>query len=123
MIQQGGSKVLTLLAQLLVLVLAEQRKNYQFFPTSLVTQLTLNSCSKKLKRRNSHDSSKAVRIGSLEESATRLGLAKARYALIRERECRKESSWRDWTHSSQPQRTSCGMGSTAPRSKRILMIS
>lgn len=83
MIQQGGSKVLTLLAQLLVLVLGE---NYYFHPTSLVTLLTLNSCSKKLKRRSSHDSSKAVRMGSLEESATRLGLAKARYALIRERE-------------------------------------
>lgn len=63
---------------------------------------TLNSCSKKLRRRNSQDSSKAVSIGSFEESAIKLGLAKARYALIRERECRSESSKRDITHSSQP---------------------
>lgn len=63
---------------------------------------TLNSCSKKLRRRNSQESSKAVSIGSFEESAIKLGLAKARYALIRERECRSESSKREITHSSQP---------------------
>lgn len=38
----------------------------------------LNSCSRKLSRRNSHDNSKAVSIGSLDDSAIRLGLAKAR---------------------------------------------
>lgn len=63
---------------------------------------TLNSCSKKLRRRNSQESSNAVSIGSFEESAIKLGLAKARYALIRERECRSESSKREITHSSQP---------------------
>lgn len=69
----------------------------------LSISLTLNSCSKKLKRRNSQESSKAVNIGSFDESAIRLGLAKARYALIRDRECRSESSKREITHSSQPQ--------------------
>lgn len=39
--------------------------------------LTLNSCSKKLKRLNSHDNSKAVKIGSLEDKAIKLGLASA----------------------------------------------
>lgn len=39
--------------------------------------LTLNSCSRKLKRLNSHDNSKAVRIGSLEDKAIKLGLASA----------------------------------------------
>jgi hypothetical protein len=38
---------------------------------------TLNSCSKKLSRRNSHDNSKAVKIGSLEDKAIKLGLARA----------------------------------------------
>jgi len=41
-------------------------------------QVTLNSCSRKLKRLNSHDSSKAVKIGSLEDKAIKLGLARAR---------------------------------------------
>lgn len=63
---------------------------------------TLNSCSKKLKRRNSQDNSKAVNIGSFDDSAIKLGLANARYAFIRDRECRKESSRRDITHSSHP---------------------
>lgn len=40
--------------------------------------LTLNSCSKKLRRRSSHDSSNAVRMGSLDERAIKLGLASAR---------------------------------------------
>lgn len=39
---------------------------------------TLNSCSIKLSRLNSHDNSNAVRIGSFEDNATKLGLAKAR---------------------------------------------
>ena len=64
--------------------------------------ITLNSCSKKLKRRNSHESSKAVNIGSFDDSDIKLGLAKARYAFIRERECRSESSSREITQSSQP---------------------
>lgn len=64
--------------------------------------LTLNSCSRKLNRRSSHDSSNAVKIGSFDDKAIKLGLANARYALMRERECRNESSERDWTHSSQP---------------------
>lgn len=51
------------------------------------------------------------------------GEASARYALMRERECRSESSRRERTHSSQPQRTSCGTGSAAPRSSSSLMIS
>jgi len=62
----------------------------------------LNSCSIKLSRRSSHDSSKAVRMGSLEERAISDGEARARYALIRDLECRKESSCRDVTHSLQP---------------------
>lgn len=64
--------------------------------------LTLNSCSKKLNLRNSHDSSNAVKIGSFDERAIRLGLANALYAFILDRECRSESSNRDITHSSQP---------------------
>lgn len=64
--------------------------------------LTLNSCSRKLRRRNSHDNSKAVNIGSFDDNDIKLGLAKARYALMRDRECRNESSNRDITHSSQP---------------------
>lgn len=67
-----------------------------------MTEFTLNSCSKKLKRRNSQDSSNAVKIGSFELSDIKLGLAKARYAFIRERECRSESSKREITQSSQP---------------------
>lgn len=90
-------------------------------------------------------------MGSLDESATRDGLASARYALMRDREWRSESSIREVTQSSQPHlekreneraslddtvrgfclivqtflsyRTSCGMGSVAPRSSRILIIS
>lgn len=64
--------------------------------------LTLNSCSRKLSRLNSHDSSNAVNIGSFDDSEIRLGLANARYAFIRERECLSESSRREMTHSSQP---------------------
>lgn len=64
--------------------------------------ITLNSCSKKLKRRSSHESSKAVNIGSFDDNDIKLGLAKARYAFIRERECRSESSSREITQSSQP---------------------
>lgn len=52
--------------------------------------------------RNSQESSKAVRIGSFEESAMREGEARARYAFILLRECRSESSIREVTHSSQP---------------------
>jgi len=63
----------------------------------------LNSCSAKNRRLSSQDSSKAVRIGSLEESAISEGLARALYALIRDRECRNESSCRELTQSSQPQ--------------------
>jgi hypothetical protein len=40
-------------------------------------KFTLNSCSKKLRRLNSHDNSKAVKIGSLEDKAIKLGLARA----------------------------------------------
>lgn len=32
-------------------------------------KFTLNSCSNKLRRRNSHDNSKAVKIGSFEDNA------------------------------------------------------
>jgi hypothetical protein len=42
-------------------------------------------------------------MGSLEERAMRDGLARARYELMRERECRSESSCLDVTQSSQPQ--------------------
>lgn len=59
----------------------------------------LNSCSIKLSLRSSQLSSKAVRMGSLEESAIREGLARALYALILLRECRSESSSLDVTHS------------------------
>lgn len=45
--------------------------------SSAVNFLTLNSCSKKLRRLNSHDNSKAVKIGSLEDKAIKLGLARA----------------------------------------------
>lgn len=39
---------------------------------------TLNSCSRKLKRLNSQDNSKAVKMGSFDDKAIKLGLAKAR---------------------------------------------
>lgn len=64
--------------------------------------LTLNSCSRKLNRLSSHDNSNAVKMGSFEDNAIKLGLANARYALILDRECRNESSNRDITHSSHP---------------------
>lgn len=43
----------------------------------MAINFTLNSCSKKLRRLNSHDNSKAVKIGSLEDKAIKLGLARA----------------------------------------------
>lgn len=52
--------------------------------------------------RSSQDSSKAVRIGSLDDNAMSEGEASALYALMRDLECRRESSMRDVTHSSQP---------------------
>lgn len=39
---------------------------------------TLNSCSRKLSRRSSHESSNAVKIGSFDDRAIKLGLANAR---------------------------------------------
>lgn len=123
-IQQCGRKILTLSPQLLIFILREiqiftyyflcfQLKNIVvlilFFLSSYIDNdalpsfaLTLNSCSRKLSRRNSQDSSNAVNIGSFDESEIRLGLANARYAFIRERECLSESSKRAMTHSSQP---------------------
>ena len=47
-------------------------------------------------------SSKAVRMGSLLERAISEGEASARYALIRDLECRRLSSFREMVHSSQP---------------------
>lgn len=73
-----------------------------FVTPSMNVEHTLNSCSRKLKRRNSHDNSNAVNIGSLDDNDIKLGLAKALYAFIRDRECLNESSKRDITHSSQP---------------------
>lgn len=61
----------------------------------------MNSCSRNDSLRNSHDNSNAVNIGSLEDSAINDGEASARYALIRLRECLKESSSLEVTHSSQ----------------------
>lgn len=52
--------------------------------------------------RSSQDNSNAVSIGSFDERAIRDGEARARYALMRERECLKESSILEVTHSSQP---------------------
>lgn len=60
----------------------------------------LNSCSRNERRRSSHESSNAVRIGSLEERAIKDGEAKALYAFIRLLECLRESSLLDVTHSS-----------------------
>lgn len=64
--------------------------------------LTLNSCSRKLRRLSSQESSNAVNIGSLDDNEIKLGLANALYAFIRDRECLNESSSREITHSSQP---------------------
>lgn len=61
-----------------------------------------NSCSIRLRRRNSHESSKAVKRGSLEDKAIRDGDVKALYAFIRDCECRRESCSLEITHSSQP---------------------
>ncbi len=75
-------------------------------PFSLSLRLTwyslLNSCSAKESLLSSQLSSKAVRMGSLEERAMSEGEARARYALIREREWRRLSSDREVMHSSQP---------------------
>lgn len=60
----------------------------------------LNSCSRNERRRSSHESSNAVRIGSFEERAIKDGEAKALYAFIRLLECLSESSLLDVTHSS-----------------------
>ena len=62
----------------------------------------LNSCSANDSRLSSQLSSNAVRIGSLLERAIRDGLANARYELMRDRECLKLSSCREYIHSSQP---------------------
>ncbi|CAH2010023.1 unnamed protein product [Acanthoscelides obtectus] len=48
------------------------------------------------------ESSNAVRMGSLDESAINEGEANARYAFILLLECRRESSCLEVTHSSQP---------------------
>lgn len=77
----------------------------------------------RLRRRSSHDSSNAVSTGSRELSAISELLDSALYALMRDCEWRSESVMLELMHSSQPQRTSCGIGSVAPRSSRILMIS
>lgn len=47
----------------------------------------------------------------------------ARYALMRDCEWRNESLVLEYTQSSQPQRTSCGIGSVAPRSSSNFRIS
>lgn len=52
--------------------------------------------------RNSQESSNAVKMGSLDDRAISDGEARARYAFIRDLECRSESSILDVTHSSQP---------------------
>lgn len=62
----------------------------------------LNSVSIRLSLPSSQDSSKAVSRGSAEDRAIRDGELKARYALMRACECRRESSEDDLTHSSQP---------------------
>lgn len=53
-------------------------------------------------RESSLLSSKAVKMGSLLDRAMRDGDARARYALILERECLRESALLDAIHSSQP---------------------
>ena len=85
--------------------------------------LTMNSFSSRLSRLSSTLSSNAVRIGSRLDSAISDGLASARYALMREREYWRLSSAARRTHSSQPQRASCGRGTASPRSSRTLTIS
>lgn len=61
-----------------------------------------NSCSIRLNRRSSQESSKAVRRGSLEDKAIKDGEVRARYAFIRAWECLRESCSLDVTHSSHP---------------------
>lgn len=70
--------------------------------TELTMYSVLNSCSAKNNRRSSHESSKAVKIGSFDDRAMREGLASALYELILERECFNESSCLEFTQSSQP---------------------
>lgn len=74
------------------------------YPLKINSPLTwyshLNSCSRNERRRSSHESSNAVRIGSFEERAIKDGEAKALYAFIRLLECLSESSLLDVTHSS-----------------------
>ena len=62
----------------------------------------LNSYSAKASCFSSHESSKAVSMGSLLDKAINEGEARALYALILLRECRKLSSIRDTVQSSQP---------------------
>lgn len=83
----------------------------------------LNSFSKLLNLRNSQLSSNAVNIGSLLDRAMRDGLAKARYALILDLECRRQSSWLSVKQCLQVQRRLWGFGILYPRSNNSLMIS
>jgi len=66
-----------------------------------------SSCSILLRRRNSHESSKAVKSGSFDESAIKDDEMSARYALIRDCECRRESCSLQRTHSSQSHLRNC----------------
>ena len=88
-----------------------------------VSYSDLNSFSSRLSLFSSHESSNAVSIGSLLDNAISDGLAKARYALMRDREWFKRSSLVLVTHSVQLHLTSWGLAIRSPRSNRILMIS
>jgi hypothetical protein len=76
-----------------------QKYSYIYKPL-LTLYSSLNSFSILLSRLSSHDSSKAVSKGSLDDSNINEGDVSARYAVILDWECLRESISLDVTHSS-----------------------
>ena len=77
--------------------------NFDFYQLKLLTKYSLlNSCSEKASLLSSHESSKAVSIGSLLDRAIKEGEAKALQALILRLECLRLSSLLDSVQSSHP---------------------
>jgi len=84
------------------LLICKRKKRARINKLIITLYWARNSCSILLRRRSSHESSKAVKSGSLDESAIRDDEVSARYAFIRDCECRRESCSLDMTHSSHP---------------------
>jgi hypothetical protein len=76
------------------------KKYSSIYELLLTLYSALNSFSILLSRLSSHDNSKAVSKGSLDDSDINEGDVSARYASILDRECLRESISRDVTHSS-----------------------